>query len=205
MARLPDQASEDEETVVAEAEVNTEDVGIIEEEEAITEMIDITIEDLPHPVDTTIEAMTDMINMTVITTVHHGIGRSLDIMTIITETGIPGTITTGRGTGTTRTGTGGRTGTGRTGTGSRIDTTGPPETTTRGTGTMTGDMTDTPHHTTTPAAVGDHHLLDPHHQGDQTIRESTEEQIWFLIYHPYIFITISHLKYDSIGSCIFFF
>ena len=26
----------------------------------------------------------------------------------------------------------------------------------------------------------------------------------FLILHPYIFITISHFKYDSIGSCIFF-
>lgn len=205
MARPPDQDSEVEGIVVAVAVGNTEDVGIIEEEEAITEMIDTTTGDLPHPADTMREDMTVMINMTEITTVHHGTGRSLAIMTITTETGILGTTTTGRGTGTTRTGTGGRTGTGTTGTGSRTGTTDHPGTTTRGTGTMTGGMTDTPHHITTPAAVGDHHLLDLHHLGDQIIRGSTEEhQFWFLIYHPYIFITISHFNYDSIGSCIFF-
>merc|ERR1719189_2812777 len=149
-------------------------------------MIDTTTEDLPHLVDTMREDMTVMINMTEITTVHHGTGRSLAIMTITTEIGILGTITTGRGTGTTRTGTGGRTG-----------TTDHPGTTTRETGTMTEGMTDTPHHITTPAAVGDHHPLDLHHQGDQIIRGSTEEQqFWFLIYHPYIFITISHFNHE---------
>lgn len=206
MAKPPDQDSEVEGKVVAVAEGNTEDVGIIEEEEAITEMIDTTTEDLPHLVDTMREDMIVTINMTEITTVHHGTERTLAIMTITTETGILGTTTTtGRGTGTTRTGTGVRTGTGTTGTGSRTGTTGHPGTTTRETGTMTEGMTDTPHHITTPAAVGDLHLLDLHHQGDQIIRGSTQEhQFWLLIYHPYIFITISHFKYDSIGGCIFF-
>jgi len=174
MARPLDQDSEDEEKAVAVVEVNIEGVAITEEEEATIEMIDTTTEDLPHQVDTMIEVMIAMTNMTEIITVHHGTGRSLATMTTITETEIPGTITTGRGTGTTKTGTGGRTGTGTTGTGSQIGTTGHPETTMRGTGTMTGDMTDTLLHITTPVAAGDHLLLDLHHLGDQTIKESTK-------------------------------
>merc|ERR1719438_268651 len=122
-----------------------------------------------------IEVMIAMTNMTEITTVHHATGRSLAIMTTITETGIPGTITTGRGTGTTKTGTGGKTGTGTTGTGSLIGMTGHPETTMRGTGTTTGDMTDTLLHIITPAAAGDHLLLALHHLGDQTIKASTKQ------------------------------
>jgi len=190
---------------VAVAEENTGGVGIIEEEEVITEMIDTMTGDLPHPVDTMIEDMIVMINMTVITTVHLGTGRNPDTMTIITETGILGTTTTGRGTGTTRTGTEGRTGTEMTGTGSQTGTTGHPETTTRGTGTMTEDMTDTLHHITTPAAAGGRHLPDLPHPGGQTTRGLTEEQqLWFLTYHPYIFITISHFKYDILGAAFSF-
>ena len=143
-----------------------------------------------------------MTNMTEIITVHHGTGRSLATMTTITETEIPGTITTGRGTGTTKTGTGGRTGTGTTGTGSQIGTTGHPETTMRGTGTMTGDMTDTLLHITTPVAAGDHLLLDLHHLGDQTIKESTKWQLCFSFYIR-IFSSLYHILNMIVLGAVF--
>ena len=113
-----------------------------------------------------------MINMTVITTVHQGTGRNPDTMIIITETGILGTITTGRGTGTTRTGTGmtgiERRDTETTGTESQVTSMTDhhlAETTMRETGAMR-DMSVTDTHILPAVHQGDLPLLDHHLPGD---------------------------------------
>ena len=105
--------------------------------------------------------MIGTINMTVTTTDLHDTGRSPDTMT--TPPGIETPGSTGRGTGTTRTGTGGRKGTGKTGIGSLTDMRGLRGTTMRGTGTMSVVMRGTHPPTTTQAAAGGPPALAPHH------------------------------------------
>merc|ERR1719483_1304642 len=124
-------------------------------EEAITEMRDIMTGDLHHPADIMIGVMIGTINMTVTTTDLHDTGRSPDTMT--TPPGIETPGSTGRGTGTTRTGSG------KIGIGSLTGMRGLRGTTMRGTGTMTVVMRGIHPLTITQAAAGGPPALALHH------------------------------------------